>query len=115
MPLSILFIIKSNPQKSHRPAEAIRIAVGLGTNKNPLTIILTGDAPLLLNYEKDELEEIDTIEQYFPILQEWEIPILVYEDSLKGLPPIENSLPFKLISHKQFSERLLQDDRIFIF
>ena len=115
MPLSLLFIIKSNPRQSHRPAEAIRIAVGLGTNKNPLTIILTGDAPLLLNYEKEELEEIDTIEQFFPILQEWEIPILVDQESLQGKSPIDSSLPVKFISQKQFSERLLQDDRVFIF
>jgi len=115
MPLSILFIIKTDPMKSLRPAEAIRIAVGLGTNKNPLSIILKGKAVQLLNYETEDLDDLDTVERYLPILEEWKIPIYIEEGSLKDINAKEHQFTLKELSTEEMSRRLAQTDRIFVF
>ncbi len=115
MPPSVLFLIKSNPLRSHRPAEAIRIAVGLGTNKNPLTLILIHEATRLLNYENEELEEIETVEQYLPILEEWDIPILVEKGSLDRMNLKDHSFQLEEVSATEISQQLAQADRTFIF
>jgi hypothetical protein len=46
---SALFIIRGDPRVSHRPAEAIRIAAGVGTwKKTDITVYLHGPAVLAL-------------------------------------------------------------------
>jgi sulfur relay (sulfurtransferase) DsrF/TusC family protein len=115
MPPSILFLIKSNPQKSHRPAEAIRIAVGLGTGKNPLTLILAEKAPLLLNYESQELEDSETIERYLPILKEWMIPFYVEQEALQALSLDDHPFKVEAISTERIAQLISQADRHFIF
>jgi sulfur relay (sulfurtransferase) DsrF/TusC family protein len=115
MPFSILFLIKTDPRKSLRPSEAIRMAVGLGTNKNPLSIILMGKAIHLLNFETEDLEDLETVERYLPILEEWKIPIYIEEGSLKEINTDGHHFELKGLSTEEMSRRLAQTDRIFVF
>jgi len=53
VPPSIIVLIRADPRQSGRAVEALRIALGLGTGDNPLTVILLDNAPLLLAEDTD--------------------------------------------------------------
>ncbi|MDB6055217.1 MAG: hypothetical protein JWN25_2740 [Verrucomicrobiales bacterium] len=73
-----LFIIQSDPRTSHRPAEAIRIAAGVGTwKKTTISIYLSGPAVLAMGEYVDELVDEDNYTRYFPIVKDFGRPIYV--------------------------------------
>ncbi len=73
-----LFIIGGDPRISARPAEAIRIAAGVGTwKKIDVRVYLEGAAVLALSEFPDELMDEDNYTRYFPIVGEWGHPVLV--------------------------------------
>jgi hypothetical protein len=63
--------------KTPRAVEALRIALGLGTGTNPLTIVLQDQAPLLLANETDDLEDAEILEKHRPVFKELGISFLV--------------------------------------
>ena len=93
---SLLFVVTTDPRKSPRPAEAVRIAAGVGTwKKADVRIYLRGPAILSLTEFPDELADEDNFTRYLPITREFGHPIYVE----KGSPFIaelgEATLPFE--------------------
>ena len=75
---SALFIITGDPRTSAKPAEAIRIAAGVGTwKKADITLYLRGPAVLALSEFVDELIDEDNFSRYLPIVGEFGRPIYV--------------------------------------
>jgi hypothetical protein len=75
---SALFIVTGDPRVSARPAEAIRIAAGVGTwKKADITVYLHGPAVLALSEYVDEFIDEDNYTRYFPIVAEFGRPIYV--------------------------------------
>jgi len=75
---SALFIVTGDPRVSARPAEAIRIAAGVGTwKKANITVYLHGPAVLALSEYVDEFIDEDNYTRYFPIVAEFGRPIYV--------------------------------------
>ncbi|HEY2953314.1 MAG TPA: hypothetical protein VGK40_12060 [Verrucomicrobiae bacterium] len=75
---SALFIITGDPRLSPRPAEAIRIAAGVGTwKKTDVRVYLRDSAVLSLCDCTDELVDGDSFSRYLPILGDWGRPIYV--------------------------------------
>ena len=115
MSLKVIVLIRKDPTVTHQPVEGLRIALGLSTGPNPLTIILLGRACLLLAEElSSSIVDLDTLEKYIPAIQELKIPIVVPEESQKTctLDP-DFSIEEKTASDIQV---LLQDaDRVLIF
>jgi len=73
-----LFIISSDPRSSPRPAEAIRIAAGVGTwQKNTITVYLRGLAVLVLGENVDELMDGENFVRYLPMVPGFGHPIYV--------------------------------------
>lgn len=73
-----LFIVSSDPRISPRPAEAIRIAAGVGTWKRvEVTVVLWGPAVLALAEFVDHLVDEDNFIRYLPIIGEFERPVYV--------------------------------------
>src|SRR4051812_48252809 len=73
-----LFIITGDPRTSAKPAEAIRIAAGVGTwKKADITVYLRGPAVLALSEYVDEFIDEDNYSRYFPIVGEFGRPIYV--------------------------------------
>ncbi len=70
MPLSIVVVIRDDPRKTHRPVEALRIALGLGSGENPLSVVLLNEAPLLLASQDEEIIDGDILEKYLPSLKQ---------------------------------------------
>ncbi len=101
---SALFIVSSDPRTSHRAAEAIRIAAGVGTwKKVDVTLYLRGAAVLALSEYPDELVDEDNFVRYLPIVGDFGRPVLV-EKGAKLLGEIgESPLPFQEIDDAELA------------
>jgi hypothetical protein len=96
MPLpKTLVIIETDPRSSPRPAEAIRIAAGIGVwKKTEVTLLLRGPvAGYSLQEYADELIDEDNFMRYLPLVAESPRPIYL-EDSFTDLAALEGS-PWK--------------------
>lgn len=83
---SALFIITGDPRSSAKPAEAIRIAAGVGTwKKADIYVYLRGPAVLSLSEYADEFIDEDNYTRYFPIVGEFGRPVYVE----KGAPLLQ--------------------------
>jgi sulfur relay (sulfurtransferase) DsrF/TusC family protein len=106
---SILFIITSDPRKSPRPAEAIRIAAGVGTwKKANVSVYLRDAAVLALSEFADEFVDEDNYTRYCPIIGEFGRPVYVQ----RGAPLLaelgEPSLRFQEISDDELASLAAQ-------
>ena len=90
-----LVIIETDPRSSPRPAEAIRIAAGIGVwKKTDVTLLLRGPvAGYSLQEYADELVDEDNFTRYLPLVAESPRPIYL-EDTFKDLAALESS-PWK--------------------
>ena len=77
-----LVILETDPRTSARPAEAIRIAAGIGVwQKTDVTLLLRGPvAGYSLQEYADELVDEDNFTRYLPLVAESPRPIYL-EDS----------------------------------
>lgn len=103
----IIFLIKSDPCESHRPAEAIRIAAGLAVSKIPVKIILSGRASLILSPEEEDIVDNDILEKFLPMIIEWKIPLYVGTESfeiVKSVIPESDEGNLKIIDNAELSE-----------
>ncbi len=86
-----LVMIETDPRTSARPAEAIRIAAGIGVwRKTDVTLLLRGAAAYSLQEYPDELVDEDNFLRYLPLVAEAPRPIYV-EDSFADLPALAGS------------------------
>lgn len=68
--------ITENPAESHRPAEAVRIAAGIGGwKKTEVDLLLEGPAARLLSPWAEEFVDGENYRHYLPILREWKRPV----------------------------------------
>lgn len=67
----LLLIIDSDPRSSHKPAEAVRIAAGIGAwDTLQLTLYLHGPAVSLLSAESEEFPDGENYARYLPVVRE---------------------------------------------
>src|SRR5437667_6888186 len=84
---SLLFIIASDPRSSHRPAEAIRIAAGVGAwKKAEITLYLREAAVLALSESSEDLLDEENFRRHLPMMRELGRPIYVQ----RGAPLLAN-------------------------
>jgi hypothetical protein len=68
---SALFIIESDPRQSGRPAEAVRIAAGIGAwKKIKVAVYLRAAAVLVLGEEAEDFVDGENYARYLPVLRE---------------------------------------------
>ena len=113
---SALFIITGDPRTSARPAEAIRIAAGVGTwKKADVSVYLRGSAVLALSEYADEFIDEDNYTRYFPIVGEFGRPIYVQQ----GAPLLseigEASLAFEQIEDARLAQLAAGSDYVLRF
>ncbi|MCW5557369.1 MAG: hypothetical protein KIT22_06020 [Verrucomicrobiae bacterium] len=81
-PPLVLMIVTSDPRTSARPAEAVRIAAGVGAWKKAIVRLhLHGPAVLCLSEFPDELVDEDNFSRYLPILGDLGHPVTVEQGS----------------------------------
>lgn len=112
----VLFIVTSDPHRSSRPAEAVRVAAGVGAwKKVEVTLYLRGAAVLALGEFTDDLVDEDHFQRYLPIIREWGRPVLVEQgtESLQNLGVI--TIPFEEVSDVALANRATLHDSILRF
>ena len=77
MAKNVAVIIQEDPRKTHRPVEALRIALGLVAGTHITTVILLGGATRLLFEDIDDIIDIDILEKYLPTIEQLEMPFVL--------------------------------------
>ena len=97
---SVMFVITSDPRNDPRPAEAIRIAAGVGVwKKVNVTVYLSGASALLLSEDVDGLVDQDNFTRYLPIIHEFGRPIFVQRGA-----PFLNQIGQSPVKYQEISE-----------
>ncbi len=113
---SALFIVTGDPRATAKPAEAIRIAAGVGTwKKADIRVYLRGAAVLALSEYVDEFIDEDNFSRYFPIIGEFGRAIFVQ----RGAPLLgeigESPLKFEEIDDAQLARLAAESDYVLRF
>ena len=114
MPLQIVILICEDPTKSHRPVEGLRIALGLSTGPNPLTVVVMGKARLLLTDEISDVIDSEILEKHLPVLQELEIKILLPTGSQTEFS-IDPDFSIAETSTSEIASLVSQANRVLVF
>lgn len=100
----VLFIVDSDPRTSPKPAEAVRIATGVGVwEKAEVTLYLRGAAVLALGEFADELVDGEDFARYLPVLTEGQRPVLVQREASQLKELGMTSVKFESIDDKQLA------------
>lgn len=100
MAKNVAVVIQEDPRKTHRPVEALRIALGLASGSHVMTVVLLGEAVRLLGDETDDILDVEILEKYLPAIEQLEIPFILQD--------IPNQLPVR----DEFSVRRESDETI---
>ncbi len=104
MPKRLLFIISSDPRSSARPAEAVRIAAGVGAwKKMEVNLYLRGPGVLALTEYPDDLVDEDNFTRYLPIIGEFGRPVLVQRGAAWLAELGAARLPFREIPDEELA------------
>ena len=74
---TLLVLIYADPEKTGLTAEALRIAMGLGTGRRKLQVVLMGPAAKVLGPDVDDLVDGEMIENHLDVFAEWGTPFHV--------------------------------------
>ena len=77
MSKTIAVVIQEDPRTTHRPVEALRIALGLVAGTHATTVVLLGEANRLLHDDVDDIVDSDILEKYLPSVQHLELPFVL--------------------------------------
>jgi hypothetical protein len=76
MAFTTIVVVQEDPRKSHRPVEALRIALGLAAADHAVTVVLLDTAPILLREDTEDLIDRDILETYLPSFKQLAIPFV---------------------------------------
>ena len=82
----VLVLISVDPRDSHRANEAMRIALGIVSGENDVTIVLTGAAVHLLDADTDDLVDGDDIAKFRAALRAVDVPFHVESSAVPSDP-----------------------------
>jgi hypothetical protein len=102
---SLLFLVTADPRRSGRPAEAIRIAAGVGAWKRvDITVYFREAAVLALSEFTDELVDEDNYTRYLPMLRESGRPVYVQSGAPLLADLGQATLPFEEADNVRLAE-----------
>ncbi len=73
----IAVVISEDPTRTHRPVEALRIALGLCAGDHETTVVLLGKSSLLLTDDIDDVIDVDILEKYRDSFAQLSVPFMV--------------------------------------
>jgi hypothetical protein len=101
---SALFVIESDPRQNGRPAEAVRIAAGVGAwKKINVAVYLREAAVLVLGEEAEALVDGENYTRYLPVLRESGGPVYVQKGAALLGELGRAASPFEEISDAQLA------------
>jgi hypothetical protein len=110
----IVVVIQEDPRRSGRAVEALRIALGLGTGDNPMTVVLRDHAPLLLSSETDDIVDVDILEKHLPVFKEMNVPFLLPESSRSRFS-LDKDFQIRETPEAEIAATVAAADRILVF
>jgi hypothetical protein len=114
MPKNLVILIREDPIKTHRASEAIRIALGLSTGPNPVTIVLLENARQLISDDAYDLPDGEILEKYLPVIKNLELPIVVPIGSGKAFS-LDQEFNIQESSPSQMASLVSDADRVLTF
>ncbi|MBA4149293.1 MAG: hypothetical protein H0X66_14355 [Verrucomicrobia bacterium] len=112
----VLFIIEGDPRASAKPAEAVRIAAGVGTwKKTDISVYLRDAGVLALSEYADEFVDEDNYTRYFPIVGGFGRPIYVQKDAALLKEVGDSPLKFEEIDDAQLAVLCAQSKYVLRF
>ena len=114
MSKNLVVIIREDPSKTHRASEAIRIALGLSTGPNPISIILLHNARQLVSEDAYDLPDGEVLEKHLPVIKNLELPIIIPIGSREEFS-IDEEFSIQESSTSQMASLLGQADRVLTF
>ena len=113
MAKKIAVVIREDPRKTHRPVEALRIALGLVAGTHDTTVVLLNEAIRLLSEDLDDVVDMDILEKYLPSIEHLEIPFILQSDADQSLVQKQFAVQYQ---SADFIRRFLADvDRTLVF
>ncbi|ALA61233.1 hypothetical protein [Nitrospira moscoviensis] len=79
MAKTVAVVIREDPRRTHRPVEALRIALGLVAGNHATTVVLLNEAARLLSEDTDDVVDVEILEKYLPSIQQLEVPFVLPE------------------------------------
>ena len=113
MPEKIVVLLREDPMTTGRPVEGLRIALGLSTGSNPLTIILLGKARILLTDDALDVIDAEILEKYLPTIQDLEIPLVIPKGSSRDYSIIP-SFSVQEASFPEINSHLFDAHRVMV-
>ncbi|MDK2744461.1 MAG: hypothetical protein H8K03_11815 [Nitrospira sp.] len=77
MAKNIAVVIQEDPRKTHRPVEALRIALGLASGSHTTSVVLLHESIRLLTEPMDDIIDVDLLETYLPSIQHLNLPFIL--------------------------------------
>jgi len=108
MDKDVVVLIKSSPQESHRPVEAIRIALGLLSGEHKVSLILIDKSLLLLGDEAEDLIDGEELGKYLPPLKELGQTFYVEKEALERTKLADTDFKIKPLSIQEISQLIAQ-------
>ena len=113
MAKSVAVVIQEDPCKTHRPVEALRIALGLVAGAHLTTVVLLGEAVRLLGEDVEDVVDVDILEKYLPSIKQLEVPFLLPMNINR--PRIQIGFSVKYESEDEIRRFIHSSDRVLVF
>jgi sulfur relay (sulfurtransferase) DsrF/TusC family protein len=109
----IAVVISEDPTVTHRPVEALRIALGLCAGDHETTVVLLGPAQLLLTGDVDDVVDVEILEKYLPSFSQLSVPFIL--DSTSPVQSIREEFSVSRPKSDEIRHFLQSVDRTLVF
>jgi sulfur relay (sulfurtransferase) DsrF/TusC family protein len=109
----VTVVIQEDPRKTHRPVEALRIALGLVAGSHRTTVVLLGESVRLLYENVDDVVDMDILEKYLPSIEQLEIPFVLQSETDRA--PIREEFRVEYSSDEAIRKLIESADRTLVF
>jgi sulfur relay (sulfurtransferase) DsrF/TusC family protein len=113
MSKTVAVVIQEDPRKTHRPVEALRIALGLVAGSHRTTVVLLGESVRLLHEDVDDVIDVDILEKYLPSIEQLEIPFVLESETDRS--PIRENFHIQYSSNENIRNLIGSADRTLVF
>jgi sulfur relay (sulfurtransferase) DsrF/TusC family protein len=113
MAKNVVVVIQEDPRKTHRPVEALRIALGLVAGSHYTTVVLLNEATRLLSDDTDDVIDVDILEKYLPSIEQLEIPFVLPDTIDKS--SLRKNFHIRYETDEEISSFIRSMDRSLIF
>ncbi|MBI1735960.1 MAG: DsrE family protein [Candidatus Rokubacteria bacterium] len=112
----VLVVISTDPRRSHRANEAMRIGLGVVSGENEVTFVLSGDGVHLLDADTDDLADGDDIAKFRASLKSLGIPFHVERAAIPDDPEWNaDGHPVVSVSRDEIATLLRRGRRVIVF